>query len=190
MSSAERQSLRELSRRNEALSAAIKQETSTQLKALIGANQQPVIQSIAGMGGDVEFTTIAGNTIVATVPLSAVEHLATVPGVMRVVEDALMEGYLDAAAGSSMVDPVDTSQSGLWDNGKSGGIYTPATIDSGVDQLHPAMVNTTGRSNFCAVYLAAGATHPAYRDSLTCDDLQGHGTHVAGIVRQLRLGRL
>ncbi len=181
---AEKAQMRALSERNEALSGVIKRETITRLKTLIDDNQAGVIEEITALGGNVEFTTIAGNIIVATLPAEKVEDVAKIEGVMRVLEDSMMEGHLNVADAATMVDPADTSLLGLWDNGFDGGIYDPAIIDSGVDQAHPGMANSAVplRDNFCSWYLVAGVGSANFADAFTCDDLQGHGTHVAGIV--------
>ena len=184
MSSADKQTLRTLNKRNEALSTELKRTTSARLKTLIDADQKPVIDAVTRFGGNVEFTTIAGNTIIATLPIGAIDLLANVPGIMRVVEDSLMEGHLNVADTSTMVDPADTSLLGLWDNGFDGGIYDPAIIDSGLDLSHPGMQNsvTPLRDNFGSWYLVAANGSASFADAFTQDDLQGHGTHVAGIV--------
>ena len=182
LSDAERQERRALNERNEALSAVIKQDVTSELRPLIDAYQAPVIAEITRLGGNVEFTTIAGNMIIATVSAGAVEELSKVPGVMRLIEDSVMEGHLNIADAATMVDPADGSLAGLWDNFQDGGIYDPAIIDSGLDQSHPAMANNAGRENFCSWYLVAANGDANFGDTFTCDDLQGHGTHVAGIV--------
>ncbi len=173
-----------LSERNEALSATIKSEVVGALRGLIDASQAPVVEALEQLGGDVEFTTIAGNMIIATVPAGNIERVGEIPGLLRVVEDSLMEGHLNVSDTSTMVDPADVSLTGLWDVGATGGIYDPAIIDSGVDQSHPAMINNTTplRDNFCSWYLVAANGSANFDDQFTCDDLQGHGTHVAGIV--------
>ncbi len=185
MNDADREALRELNERNEALSGVIKSETTRELRKLIDADQAPVVAAIENLGGTVESRMIAGNTLVATMPAGLVHHLATVPGVMRVVEDSLMHADLNIADDASMV----AATQGLWDNGYAGGIYDPAVIDSGTDLGIPGVANSgtghpglTNRSNWCAWYLVAGTGHDFYDDEESCDDLQGHGTHVFGII--------
>ncbi|MFK7887673.1 MAG: S8 family serine peptidase, partial [Gammaproteobacteria bacterium] len=173
-----------LAQRNEALSAQIKAEVTTSLRGLVESSQAPVIEAVELLGGNVEFTTIAGNMVIATVPASAIEQVGKIAGLLRVVEDSVMEGHLNVSDTSTMVDPADVSLTGLWDAGLTGGIYDPAIIDSGVDQQHPAMADNTTplRDNFCSWYLVAANDSANFDDAFTCDDLQGHGTHVAGIV--------
>ena len=182
MNDAERQELADLHERNEALSAVIKQETTQQLRELIEPYQASVVDAIEKLGGNVEFTMIAGNTLVATLEAQAVAELAKIPGVMRVVEDSIMEGHLVTADTSSMVDPSDASLLGLWDNAQDGGIYDPAVIDSGTDLQNPLVIDDANRSNWCSWYLVAANGSANFDDIFSCDDMQGHGTHVYGIV--------
>lgn len=179
---AEIEALSALAQRHEALSTLIKDKATAQLATLIDASQEPVLAQIAALGGVVEFTTIAGNTVIASVPAGAVEALGKIDGVLRIVEDSIMDAHLTTADNSTMVDPADTALLGLWDNGQDGGAYDPAIIDSGVDQSHPGMADNAARTNFCSWYLVAGSADPDFGDSFSCDDLQSHGTHVAGIV--------
>ena len=73
-----------------------------------------MIAEIQALGGDVEFTTVAGNMVIASVPASAVDGIGKIAGALRVVEDSLMEGHLANARTSTMVDPADTSLTGLF----------------------------------------------------------------------------
>lgn len=57
-----------------------------------------------------------------------------------------------------------------WDLSKANKAVTVAVIDSGVDSDHPDLVNNI-----------VGATSTA-PDSTSVEDVQGHGTHVAGII--------
>ena len=182
MTNGEQAELRSVSQENERLGTIIKSETTRQLKQLIDADQAPVQAVIRSLGGEVEFSMIAGNMMVAQLPASAIEAFAKTEGVVRIVEDQLMTGHLANAATSTMVDPADPTLSGLWDNGHTGGIYDPAIIDSGMDLNHPGMTDSADRTNFCTWYLVAANGSANFDDQFTCDDLQGHGTHVSGIV--------
>ncbi|MEL7449670.1 MAG: S8 family serine peptidase [Pseudomonadota bacterium] len=183
MSAEDTQTLRAIKERHEALSLTVKEEAVTAIRALVEPSQGPVKAAIMSLGGNVEFTTIAGNMIIATIAPDAIAELANEPGILRIVEDSEMESHLREAAAASMVDPEDTSLLGLWDNGADGGIYDPAIIDSGMDLTHPGMQDNAGRANFSSWYVVAGVGSSSY-DETCCsiDDWQGHGTHVAGIV--------
>ncbi|NNF16435.1 MAG: S8 family serine peptidase, partial [Gammaproteobacteria bacterium] len=182
MSDAQRAAMRAIHERHEALSLVLKNETTRVLRGLIDDSQAPVKEAIAKLGGNVEFSTIAGNMIIAKMPMNGIDVLAREQGILRIVEDSLMEGHLTVADESSMADPTDASLLGLWDNNQTGGIWDPAVIDSGMDASNPLLVNNAGRDNWCSWYLVAANGDANFGDSFTCDDLQGHGTHVAGIV--------
>ena len=57
-------------------------------------------------------------------------------------------------------------------------------IDSGLDLNHPGMSNSVSplRDNFSTWYLVAANGSANFGDAFTPNDLQGHGTHVSGIV--------
>lgn len=184
LTDAERSAMRRLNERNESLSKTLKDATTAELRQLVDASQQPIKNEITRLGGTVEFGAIAGNLIVALLPPSIVEQVSELPGILRVVEDQIMEAHLSNAVAASMVDPADTNLTGLWDANRNGGVYDPAIIDSGLDDLHPAMKDSTTplRDNFESWYLVGAVGSANYDDAITGDDLQGHGTHVAGIV--------
>ncbi|MFK8031996.1 MAG: S8 family serine peptidase [Gammaproteobacteria bacterium] len=184
MSEDQSTALRAMNERNEALSHEIKEAVTAQLRGMIDQSQEPVIDAVTQLGGTVEFSTIAGNVIVALVPASAIDELGKTPGIMRLVEDSVMEGHLNVADRATNVDPIDASLMGLWDANLTGGIYDPAILDSGLDLQHPAMRDSVSplRDNFGSWYLVAANGSANFDDMFTQDDLQGHGTHVAGIV--------
>ncbi len=72
MSAEDRQAMSELHRRNEAVGYAIMKESTAALRALLDPYREPVLARIVSLGGEVEFTTIAGNTIVARLPAGSV----------------------------------------------------------------------------------------------------------------------
>jgi hypothetical protein len=174
--------LRTLQEEHEALTARIMGQAASELRLVIEASQIPVVVAVESLGGEVEFTTIAGNMVVASVPVAAVTALAEIPGVRRVAGDRVAAGHLDVAGGASGAADLD----GLWSNGHTGGSYDPAVIDSGIDLAHPAMANggpsPLPRENHWSWYLLGAAGDPDFADVGAIDDLQGHGTQVAGSV--------
>lgn len=137
------------------------------------------------MGGVAEFGTVAINAIIALVPAGVVERLAAVDKVSRISADMLMESHLTTADESTLVSAPALPGGGLRDNGECGGIYDPAVLDTGSDLGHPFLANTVGppaRDNFYSWYLVAGAAHPDFDDVISENDVQGHGSHVMGIV--------
>ncbi len=178
MSAEDMQALRQINERNEALKLRIKNEIAAALSEDLGAYQQGVKDAILALGGTVEFGIIAGNVIVALVPAGALEQIASMEKVGRMVEDRRIKQHLNIADDATKVNAAN----GLWVNGFTGGAYDPAVIDSGTDLSHPAMADNASRANFYSWYLVAGFADPFWNDAITQDDLAGHGTHVAGIV--------
>ena len=173
--------LDQLNMRNEAVSLQLNKDMAAELRKLAEPSQAAVKAAIIGLGGEIEFTTLAVNTIVAKMPAGAIKTLAVNPDVRRISRDKLMEQHLNI---SDEVTGVTSSNAGLGlrDNGECGGIYDPAVIDSGTDIYHPALDNDTNRTNYYSWYLVAAIDHPDWDDVISQDDMQGHGTHVMGIV--------
>lgn len=175
----ESEALRPVHERHEALSLTIKNEMTTELQVELAPHIQRVQDLVELLGGEFEFSTIAGSTVVAKMPLFAIEELAEFSGILRITEDVLAHSHLDNAASATRVDVPG----GLWAAGQDGGIYDPAIIDSGTDLAHPAMQDSVSpaRANFSTWYLVAANGSANFGDEFSPDDLQGHGTHVAGI---------
>lgn len=170
-----------LNERNEAVSLKIKMDMAAALKRSVKPSQAQIKAAITGMGGEVEFSTISVNAIVARVPAGSIPKIAALPMVARIAEDRLMDMHLNVADEASLVSSIKPG-GGLRDNGECGGIYDPAVMDTGTDLAHPALQDNAGRTNFYTWYLVAANADPAFNDANTADDLQGHGTHVQGIV--------
>jgi hypothetical protein len=187
MSEADRIELRQLGEQHETLSAEMARQTGARLAAALQPAQQRVREALAGLGGQVEFTTTAAGAVVALVPAGQVAQIARLPDVARVTNDKRMEGGLDVADDATLITSTKPG-GGLWDNSYTGGLYDPAVVDSGTDLSHPFLDADADRENHWSWYLAAGAADPDYCDVTSgdevqwVDDLQGHGTHVMGIV--------
>ena len=176
--------MKTMNEEHEALSLVIKNQAINEISELVVNFQQPIKAQLNAMGVEVEFGAVAGNLLVIKADLNQVETIATLPGILRIAEDEMMEGHLNLLPSSSMIDPADSSLLGLWDSNFTGGIYDPAIIDSGLDDNHPAMENNASpfRNNFQTWYLVAANGSASFDDEISADDLQGHGTAVAGIV--------
>ncbi len=180
----DQQALRELNEQREALSRVVKAEVAGALGTELESYRAPVVGALEQLGAEVQFTTLAGNAIVASVPGNAFETVAALERVGRIEADQLFHSHLDVAAWATGVTSTSAG-GGLWDNGFTGGAYDPAVVDSGTDRTHPGLADVAGRANFWSWYLVAGAADPNYdpnENSYWEDDLQGHGSHVAGIV--------
>lgn len=179
-----RAALRAAGEAHEALSAKMRNEIAWRLAAAVDPSQVEVQRSVEKLGGTVEFGTVCVNALVARVPAGSIERLAEAGGVARIHADRRMTGDLDNAAEALRVSDAN----GLWDLSCTGGLYDPAVLDSGADLAHPALEDTSGRTNFWSWYLVAGHADPIWDDDITADDLHGHGTHVTGIVASYGTG--
>ncbi|MEE4271354.1 MAG: S8 family serine peptidase, partial [Thermoanaerobaculales bacterium] len=176
----EREALRPLNLRREALDKAIIDEMIPEIAVELAPFFDRVRSAVEELGGEFEFSTIAGSLVVARVPAGRISSLAEHPDILRISEDVLFYSTLDIMDDATLV----SAPGGLWDSGFDGGIFDPAIIDTGTDIYHPGMANGTSpaRENFYTWFLTAAAAEPTFDDVATQDDLQGHGTHVAGIV--------
>jgi len=170
--------LRSIGKRHEALSLVMHQELTALLTEEMARDQAGVRAFLENLGGTVEYGAVAINAIVARVPVSSLALIAANNDVAHIVEDRLLEGHLTNADDATRV----SSSGGLWTNGETGGAYDPAIVDSGTDLTHPGLEDGIARDNFFSWYLVAANNDPNFDDEFSADDLQGHGTHVAGIV--------
>ena len=174
----ERELLKTATEQHEALSLEMKNELVALLSTEMTDDQAGIRTAVEGLGGIVEYGTICVNALVALVPVSALDGIASLDHVARIAEDVLTEGNLTNAD-----DATKVSDSGsFWPNGETGGIYDPAVLDCGTDLDHPGLEDSADRINFYSWYLVAGAGDPWWNDLISIDDCQGHGTHVMGIV--------
>lgn len=132
-------------------------------------SQAPVVAAVEAMGGQVIYRYMTRNAIAAAIPPGVRDALAARPDVTAVTDDRRIDATLDVSA-SAIYAPT------WWSYGYEGGPWDVAIIDSGVDNGHPAF---SGHIVCNGVFLDA-AGNPSW-DS-TSDDVNGHGTHVAGIV--------
>jgi subtilisin family serine protease len=178
MSPEDREALRAVGVEHEALSLVVSNEIADRLREEVEADQASVRRALERLGAAVEYGAISVNALVARLPVMAVDRAAGMDKVARICEDLRYDRCLtniDNATRTS--DP-----GGLWDNGQTGGIYDPAVLDSGINLLHPALVDDAGRTNFYSWYLVAAYDDPDWDDVTSEDDRHGHGTHVMGIV--------
>ena len=178
LSPEDRAALRVLSERNEALSLILKREMTARLRAELEPGQRRVGAAVLSLGGRVEFGLVCVNALVVTIPAAAIEPLSSHEDVFRIFEDGIMQPFLDNADDATLV----SATGGPWENGATGGVYDPAVVDTGTDIDHPALADSSGRTNFYTWFLEAGSQDPEWNDTLSEDDWQGHGSHVIGIV--------
>jgi serine protease AprX len=126
------------------------------------ANRRPVANLVRSLGGTLNHEIALTNAVAARIPSPQLGRLAEHPRVARMSFDALGELRLDVSVPTTgfrtwwnQPDPID------------GGAFDVGIVDSGVQQDHPAL---TG--------------HPFYTNSGRTTDtrIDGHGTHVTGII--------
>ncbi|MBN2808508.1 MAG: S8 family serine peptidase [Deltaproteobacteria bacterium] len=173
--------LQELNHENEALSLTFNRELAAALAKVLAPSQEEVKKVVQKNGGTVISTLTAVNALIVMVPGKAVKKLAELKDVRRLVEDEKLKADLENAAAALLIAAPENGGS-LWNQGFSGGSYDAAVLDTGADLTHPALADDSYRSNFFACQLDAAAAGEDWDDVCSVDDLQGHGTHVLGIV--------
>lgn len=136
-------------------------------------SQNLVAAEIEKLGGVVLYKGPFVNVIVARISSEGLRELVKNPLVSLVYRDQLMKALLNISVPSISV-------SDWWNAGYNTATYKLVVADTGVDKTHPALV---GKITDEAVFHAAAKFNGNYADNASNpDDLQGHGTHVAGIV--------
>lgn len=112
--------LREISEAHEALSLVIRDKIAEQLRQEVEADQVSVRTALQRLGGTVEFGMIAANTLVATVPVSALQKIAAIDKVARVSENGKDAALLTNADDATRVNASGglMSSSGPTANGR------------------------------------------------------------------------
>jgi hypothetical protein len=126
------------------------------------------------MGGQILYRYAIVNGIAAAIPPEARTALEARPEVAEIVDDQRMTGHLDVS-----VPSIDADR--WWSAGYTGWNWDAAVVDSGVDRTHPGLSSL----DYCESrsLATADATVPGMPgNDPTVDDVNGHGTHVAGIV--------
>jgi len=141
--------------------------------------------------------TVAGDVVTATMPISLLPELLTVPGVTYVAASAVVEPALDTSAKEIDADeawggtPPSYPAGSLTGNGVVVGI-----VDTGVDPRPSDFKTATGQTRFKAIWDQQWTGGPpanfAYGSEYTeseinagqitsYHDYDGHGTHIAGV---------
>jgi serine protease AprX len=122
------------------------------------------------------------DVLLAAGEADALRSLADIPGVLRLEHDAPIEVFTEtshtATRGAELLDGSVTIDGEIID-GTGIGV---AVVDTGVDGLHPDLVDRMGENVKVVPSLGLlGGTAIPFPESDTLS-LGGHGTHVAGIV--------
>jgi serine protease AprX len=159
---------RELSVQLETTMEEMRREIVRRAQPEVEASQTALVQWLESVGAVVYARLTIVNAVTAAVPREQLDVLEARPYVADVVADQKMTSYLNA----SHYAVYNTWQ----DQGYWGGPWDPAILDSGVDQSHPALDHASWSSQIC---LKAARNPPQDK---TSNDVNGHGTHVAGII--------
>jgi subtilisin family serine protease len=137
-------------------------------------SQARVASGVAALGGEVLYRYRTINALAIAIPAGSIETLKEHPDVAEVYEDRLMQGHMN-------ISPAAIGAPTWWSQGYTGGATDVAVLDSGVDNLHPALDPQLIFNRRCLA--TADAIHPEMPGwDPSADDLNGHGTHVAGTV--------
>ena len=141
---------------------------------LVDEIQTPVIEKIKTHGGEVGYNGTIFNSIAARVPVSYLEELSRDPSIARI---AYEQTYIVTLDTSNEAIYADT----WWNQGYTGRGWAAAVIDTGIDVAHPNLENNVVGSE---VFLDSGMNDAKYNEPKPpiTDDLNGHGTHCAGII--------
>ncbi len=128
--------------------------------------QNEVISMLDALNADIIYKGTVRNHIIAAVDVKDIEEIANHPEVQSIESNLNLTGNLDVSTRAIHADWV-------WPF-VQGNTYTPflnevSILDSGIDCTNPATP-------------CYGAWNYVSDHETTTDDLQGHGTHVAGIV--------
>jgi serine protease AprX len=167
-SAAERAEIQALSAQADALGVQMRREIMDQAAPRLEASRAGLEQAIADLGGQVLYRYTILNGVAAAIPPGARAAIEARSDVAEVVDDRLMTGHLNVSVPSIYAGD-------WWSAGYTGGIWDVGIVDSGVDDTHPGLSSHSFLEQRCL----AAAGNPA--QDPTGDDVNGHGTHVAGI---------
>jgi serine protease AprX len=170
---ADQTKMKEARDRLEAALMALRKAAFDEIRAQIQPEQDSVAGLITQLGGRVVHRYTAVNMLAARVPAQAIQALREHADVARVALDEKSVVQLATSVPSLGV-------SSFWSAGFRGNGESVAVMDSGLKADHPAF---QGLPIVNRVFLNGASADPCFADNSNSPvDLQGHGTHVAGIV--------
>ncbi len=176
-SAAQRDEIKDLSAQMDALDTEMRRAMMNRARPCLEASQTELVQAIENLGGQVLYRYSILNGMAAAIPPEVRSTIEARPGVAEVVDDRLMTGHLNVSVPSIYA-------SSWWSAGYDGGVWDVGIVDSGVDDTHPALSSQNFYENRCLA--TADAVEPGMPDNdPTVDDVNRHGTHVAGIVASM-----
>lgn len=157
------------------LTVSVRRQARREIEQLIEPAQRALEDWLRGNGATAIERFQFSNLVTAELPAPLLDTLRSFPDVAAVHP---VEYLYPQLATSVPALGADT----FWTNGFTGAGESVAVLDSGVQTNHPAFasLNTVSRT-----FLSYGSSQDeCFAESfpLTASDLQGHGTHVAGII--------
>lgn len=173
LTSGEEEQLEDLIEKVDSEKDEIKKKIIEKQTELIEDSQNSVINTINSCNGTVTGNSSLINNVFARIPYSCLYNLKENPEVLAVYEDKFVSINLDIS--------MPTIGAPTWHAaGFDGGIWDVAVIDTGIDTSHPALSSHT---HLGKVFHDSAQLSSDYDDNPnSTDDLNGHGTHVAGII--------
>jgi subtilisin family serine protease len=129
----------------------------------IRPSQEALASSISLLQGTILKQFVIINALLVEIPLGVLPELAEIPEIARIEPDYDLQIQLQY----SQPIVLDTTPPG-WDYTYNGSGVVVAVCDTGIDKSHP---NLAGRVIYEETFIGG-----------TPDDLNSHGTHVAGII--------
>lgn len=146
-------------------SAAVYGQQSSKVPVIILFKENPTdkhVNLIKSVGGEITRTYKIIDGFAANLPQTSIENLKNNPLVISVDPDVEVRA-LDTSA------DIQIRADQVWAAGDTGTGVPVAILDTGIDTTHPEF---SGRILKC---------HSELTNTNTCEDQNGHGTHVAGI---------
>jgi subtilisin family serine protease len=163
--------LQEKAERVEALRQAARQEIVQRSLPYLQKSQAGLVSQIQAWGGEVIYQYSLWNALAARVPAERPSDLQALEAVEAVLEDGVMQPLLD-------VSVPTIGAPAFWNAGYTGQGVDVAVIDTGIDANHPELSGKVLEQKRCLDGLGA-----SYNTSdPSPDDVNGHGTHVGGII--------
>lgn len=156
----------------DATTGEMRREIVARSAATREASQATVAQFVTDLGGSVIYYYETINAMAVSIPVDKRAELAAHPDIATVEDDQIMTAAMDVSA-------VAIGANTWWNNGYTGGAWDVAILDSGIDHSHPALSSQTYIEKRC---LDTAASNGDGANDPSADDVNGHGTHVAGTV--------
>ena len=136
-------------------------------------SQAEVIQNVTQLGGQVIYRYHIINALAVRIPSTQRINIQYLPQVQSVYEDQIRQALLNHSV-PSIGAPF------FWNAGFTGAGVDVAILDTGIDSNHPALSGKVLEQKRCLTALDQSYNTATYDP--TFDDVNGHGTHIAGSV--------